>query len=85
MTGKTEVSTGASNGSKIEITQGLTEGDTVYYQIISESENSQNNEKGFMPGSGMGSQGMERPNRENKNFSGGNMPSQGGTPGGGGQ
>lgn len=85
LTGKTEVSTGASNGSQIEITQGLTEGDTVYYQVISESENSQNNEKGFMPGSGMGGQGMERPNRENKNFSGGNMPSQGGAPGGGGQ
>ena len=65
LSGKTEVTTGLSDGSNVEIKEGLSEGDTVYYEIRSSNESSNNNHEG--PG-GMGG-GM-----------GGQMPGGGGTP-----
>ena len=37
LSGETEVETGLSNSSQVEITSGLSEGDTVYYQATSSS------------------------------------------------
>ena len=33
LSGETEVSTGVSNGTQVEITEGVSEGDTVYYHV----------------------------------------------------
>lgn len=49
LSGKTTVSTGLSNGSQVQITSGLEEGDTVYYQITtsdSSSSDSDTSQKG---------------------------------------
>ena len=49
LSGKTEVETGLSNGSQVEITSGLSEGDTVYYMKNTSSEDS-SSDKAQMPG-----------------------------------
>jgi len=68
LTGMVEVSIGVSNSSYVEITEGLSEGDTIYYTESSDSDS------GFsMPGGGMSGGG---------DFSGGDMPSGGGASGG---
>ena len=47
LSGKTEVTTGLSDGSRVQISQGLSEGDTVYYTIVSStSDKSGSSEKG---------------------------------------
>jgi len=78
LSGKTTVETGLSNDSTVEITSGLTEGQTIYYkqsagEDISASDESTSSFGGMMGGGGnMGG--------------GGTMPSGGGTmPSGGGQ
>lgn len=71
LSGKVEVETGLSNDSQVEITSGLSEGDTVYYQVVEKSSDDQNMNMDFggeMPGGG------------------GEAPSDGGNgPGGGGE
>lgn len=37
LSGEREVSTGVSNGTSVEITEGLAEGDTIYYQVSTEN------------------------------------------------
>ena len=71
LSGETEIETGLSNGSQVEVTSGLDEGTTVYYEVrqSGSSEKSGGNENGGMHGMG------ERPDM-------GSMPSGG--PGGNG-
>lgn len=74
LAGETEVTTGASDGSTVEIKSGLSEGDTVYYTELAGSTisaSTDNDMTGMMGGGGGGQQG------------GGDMPSGGG-PGGNG-
>ena len=70
--GMTEVETGISNSSYVEITGGLSEGDTVYYKV---TETTSFSGRGF--GNGSGFPGGE--------FPGGSFPggSSGGFPGSG--
>ena len=72
LSGEVEVETGISNGSQVEITSGLEEGDTVYYLKAESSDSSSN-----MPG-GMDGQGGGMPD-----MNGGEAPSGGQTPSGG--
>ncbi|MCR5701786.1 MAG: HlyD family efflux transporter periplasmic adaptor subunit [Lachnospiraceae bacterium] len=78
LTGKTEVTLGMSDESSVEVTEGLSEGDTIYYEVQSESS-----ESGFSKG------GMEMPtDMPSFDFngappSGGNSPSGGNFPSGG--
>lgn len=82
LSGEVEVETGISDGTKVEITSGLEEGQTVYYQMAVSEESS---EEGF--GGKMGfnmMNGGERPEGGRGDRSGGSpsgaMP--GGSPGG---
>ena len=82
LSGKVEVETGLSNDSQVEITSGLSEGDTVYYQVVEKSSDDQNMNMDFggeMPGGGEApSDGGNGPG------GGGEAPSgNGGGPGGG--
>lgn len=72
LSGEVEVETGISNGSQVEITSGLEEGDTVYY-LKAESSGSSSNMPGGMDGQG----GMP-------DMNGGEAPSGGQAPSGGG-
>lgn len=75
LSGEVEVETGLSDGSQVEITEGLKEGDTVYY-MKSESTDSTGAESGMgMPGGGKAPSGGEAP-------SGGGFGNRGGGPGG---
>lgn len=80
LSGETEVQTGISDGEKVEITSGLSEGDTVYYQRQeSQSSQEKRQEKGQeMPMNGMFE--MDR-NGGGRQQEGGGMP-DGGMPGG---
>ena len=71
LSGEVEVETGISNGSQVEITSGLDEGDTVYY-LKAESSDSSSNMPGAMDGQG----GMP-------DMNGGEAPSGGQAPSGG--
>lgn len=81
LTGETEIETGLSDGTNVEVVSGLSEGDTVYYSRSGSSSSSETG--GFM-----GMQGGEMPSG---GFSGempqggfsGEMPSGGGRPSGG--
>ena len=84
LSGKVEVETGLSNDSQVEITSGLSEGDTVYYQVVEKSSDDQSMNMDFggeMPGGGEApSDGGNAPG------GGGEAPSgNGGGPSGGGQ
>lgn len=58
LSGKTEITTGLSNGSMVEVTGGLEEGDTVYYEIrTKDSSSGSSNERGGMPDMGNGNPG----------------------------
>lgn len=62
LTGKTKVSTGLSNGTQVQITSGLSEGDTVYYTVAesassSDSTSSKADSSGGMRGGSMPSGG----------------------------
>lgn len=74
LSGEVEVETGISNGSQVEITSGLEEGDTVYYL---KAESSDTNSGQNMPG-GMEGQGSM------PDMNGGEAPSGGQAPSGGG-
>lgn len=76
LSGEQEVSTGLSDGDKVEITGGLSEGDTVYYQ---KTGNTQGTDSGQTPQQGGGPGNMEQPSGGGM----GEMPSGGGpAPGG---
>ena len=75
LSGEVEVETGISNGSQVEITSGLEEGDTIYYL---KAESSDSNSGSNMPG-GMDGQGGGMPD-----MNGGEAPSGGQAPSGGG-
>lgn len=78
LTGEQQVSTGLSDGQNVEITEGLSDGDTVYYEKIggnnssSERANPGEGSAGEMPRGDMG--GGEMPG-------GGQMPDNGGSSG----
>ena len=74
LSGEVEVETGISNGSQVEITSGLEEGDTVYYL---KAESSDTNSGQNMPGGMDGQGGMP-------DMNGGEAPSGGQAPSGGG-
>ena len=74
LSGEISVETGLSDGSNVEITSGLSEGDTVYYvRVGNDSSDFSNMMNGG--GFGHGNEGGERPS--------GDMPSGGGMPSGG--
>lgn len=75
LSGEVEVETGISNGSQVEITSGLEEGDTVYY-LKAESSDSSSNMPGGMDGQG----GM--PDMNGGEAPSGGQASSGGGPGG---
>ena len=76
LSGEQEVSTGLSDGDKVESTDGLSEGDTVYYQ---KTGNTQGTDSGQTPQQGGGPGNMEQPSGGGM----GEMPSGGGpAPGG---
>lgn len=74
LSGEVEVETGISNGSQVEITSGLEEGDTVYY-LKAESLDTSSGQN--MPGGMDGQGGMP-------DMNGGEAPSGGQAPSGGG-
>lgn len=74
LSGETEIETGLSDGTNVEVVSGLSEGDTVYYNRTGSSSSSTEME-GFMGGM----QGGEMPS----GGFGGEMPSGGGGPNGG--
>ena len=74
LSGEVEVETGISNGSQVEITSGLKEGDTVYYLKAESSDTSSGQN---MPGGMDGQGGMP-------DMNGGEAPSGGQAPSGGG-
>ena len=74
LSGEVEVETGISNGSQVEITSGLEEGDTVYYL---KAESSDTGSGQNMPGGMDGQGGMP-------DMNGGEAPSGGQAPSGGG-
>ena len=73
--GKVDVTTGLENSTYVEITSGLSVGDTVYY---TESESMFGNFGGMGNFGAMPNMGGDMPD-----FSGGNMPNMGGNGGGG--
>lgn len=73
LSGEKEVTTGLSNGTTVEITEGLQEGETVYYNKTGNTQNSTSGSDGFPGGNFDGENG----------FPGGDMPSdKSGTRGG---
>ena len=83
LSGLTEIETGMTDGTRIEVVSGLSEGDVIYYQVISSdsSDAAITMPEGF-------SGGATFSGGETREFSGGgdsgNMPSRGGAmPGGG--
>lgn len=72
--GETEVTTGVSDGTNVEITGGLSQGDTVYYRYAEAGDSSNMFGGGMMPGGPMG---------ENEGFNRGSRGgAEGGMPGG---
>lgn len=74
LSGETQVTTGVSDGTNVEITGGLSQGDTVYYRYAEAGDSSVLFSGGIMPGSPMGErEGFDRGGRGN---------AEGGMPGG---
>ena len=81
LTDEIQIQTGLSDGTNVEVTEGLSEGDTVYYTVIN-SQNGTDSMEGFgMPGmgGGMNFNGKMNPGDFSHDMGGG-MP-QGGTTG----
>ena len=72
LSGEQEVTTGLSDGTTVEITEGLSEGDAVYYNKTGNTKDSSSDQGGFGGGDG-GPGGNGGP--------GGDMPSGGGNGG----
>lgn len=75
LSGETEIKTGLSDGSNVEITEGLSEGDTVYYMRSEKSSDSSSDMDQRMPDMG------EFPGGGSSDMGGG-PGGQGGAPGG---
>ncbi len=75
------VTVGVSNGSYVEIREGVAEGETVY--AVAKKEDAQSMWAALM-NAGFGSQQVNRPGRNNGNFGGGNNSFGGGGNNGGG-
>ncbi|MCD7843999.1 MAG: hypothetical protein LUG17_05190, partial [Clostridiales bacterium] len=73
LSGEVEVETGMSSCSQVEITSGLSEGETVYYKVTESDATSDETSMSDMFG-GMGGGG----NFDAGDFDAGNMPSGGG-------
>lgn len=79
LTGKTEVTLGMSDDNKVEIKEGLSEGDTIYYEMQGSQDSDTKSSRGGMNGMGMPGMsgqgdmkmGGDRPSGEN----GGGRPS----------
>lgn len=81
LTGEQQVETGISDGEKVEITEGLSEGDVVYYQKTGGQNSSSAGGMGEnmeMPSGGMGMERMENPGGSGN--AGGGMGGGMGTP-----
>lgn len=81
LTGKVEVTLGRSDGRNVEIQSGLSEGDSIYYQVMG-SEESSKNEGDRMKGTGMpdGMEGMpsDKPDmKQNGDWQGGGQQERG--------
>ena len=76
LSGETEIKTGLSDGSNVEITEGLSEGDIVYYMRSEKSSDISSDMDQKMPDMG------EFPGEGNSDMGGG-PGGQGGAPGGG--
>ena len=79
LSGETEIKTGLSDGSNVEITEGLSEGDTVYYMRSEKSSDSSSDMSQGMPDMG----DFDFPGGGNSDMGGGPGGGQGGAPGGG--
>ncbi len=75
LSGETEIQTGLSDGDNVEITEGLSQGDIVYYQKTGNTSKESNNE---MPGEAPNGN-MPQGGDSSKDFGGqgGNMPAKG--------
>ena len=89
LSGEKEVTTGLSDGTTVEITDGLEEGETVYYNKTGNTQNNNSSSDGFQGGGsdgGNGGPGGDMPSGGGGDFGGGNGgrggSSQGGGPGG---
>ncbi|MCD8018389.1 MAG: HlyD family efflux transporter periplasmic adaptor subunit [Clostridiales bacterium] len=81
LSGRTEVTTGLSNGTQVAITSGLEEGDTVYYEETT-SDSSSDSESGFSFDMNMGGGDMPSSDRDSNSSGGGRGNSGGGMSGG---
>lgn len=72
LTGKTEVTLGMSDDNSVEVTEGLSEGDTIYYEMRSSDSSDSKSGK-----SGMGGMGMPGMNGSGDMKMGGDRPSGG--------
>lgn len=84
LSGEKEVTTGLSDGTTVEITDGLEEGETVYYNKTGNTQNNNSGSDGFQgggPDGGNGGPGDDMPSGGGGDFGGGNG-GQGGGPGG---
>ena len=74
LTGKTEVTLGMSDDNKVEIKEGVSEGDTVYY-IMQDSQDSDSKSNGKSDRGGMGGMGIPGMNSQGDMKMGGDRPS----------
>lgn len=85
LSGEKEVTTGLSDGTTVEITDGLEEGETVYYNKTGNTQNNNSGSDGFQgggPDGGNGGPGGDMPSGGG-DFGGGNGGHGGGSQGGG--
>ena len=73
LTGKTEVTLGMSDDSKVEIKEGLSEGDTIYYIMQGSQDSDSRSGRGGM--NGMGGMGMPGMSGQGDMKMGGDRPS----------
>ena len=86
LSGEKEVTTGLSDGTTVEITDGLEEGETVYYNKTGNTQNNNSGSDGFQggdPDGGNGGPGGDMPSGGGRDFGGGNGGQGGGSQGGG--
>lgn len=86
LTGKTEVTLGVSDENTVEVTDGLSEGETIYYQMAggSSDENNNTSGNGQMPDGMGGGAPADMPGGGNGGAPSGGAPSGGGPAGGNG-
>lgn len=82
LSGEVEVETGISDGTNVEITSGLTEGQTVYYHMAASEDSSEEGFGGMMNGGGFPSGGEFPSGGGERPDGGGRGNFEGGGPGG---